>query len=196
MFTGLVELTAEVLSLTPIEEGARFSYINPFDEMPSLGDSIATNGCCLTVSAIEGDVLFFDLLSQTMRVTSLGDLSPGSRINLERAMRMGDRLGGHIVQGHVDGTGKIVALEPQGQDYRLEVELPRNLRKYCIDKGSLAVDGMSLTIARLGEATAEFWITPHTYAQTNLSTAQPGQRVNLEVDVLAKYVESLLQARE
>ena len=195
MFTGLVECTTEVLDISPVEGGARFSFISPFEEMPSLGDSIAINGCCLTVSAIEGKKLFFDLLAQTMQVTGLGDLTKGSKINLERAMRMGDRFGGHIVQGHVDGTGIVKAVEPVGQDYRLEVEIPVFLRKYCIDKGSLTIEGISLTIANLLPYGAEFWITPHTFAQTNLSTRQSGQRVNLEVDVLAKYVESLLTAR-
>lgn len=195
MFTGLVECTAKVLDIVPIQEGASLRIDSPFDELPALGDSIAINGCCLTVSDIQGDRLSFDLLAQTMRVTGLGDLQPGSTVNLERAMRIGDRLGGHIVQGHVDGTGTIKALEPVGQDYRLEVELPALLLKYCIDKGSLTVDGISLTIARLSGSSAEFWITPHTFAQTNLSAAQAGRRVNLEVDVLAKYVENLLKAR-
>lgn len=195
MFTGLVECTTEVREITSVEGGARFRFTSPFDTLPSLGDSIAVNGCCLTVSRIDGEDLFFDLLAQTMRVTGLGDVRTGCRVNLERAMRMGDRLGGHIVQGHVDGTGIIKAIEPEGQDYRLEVELPASLMKYCIDKGSLTIDGISLTIASLGDSSAEFWITPHTFAQTNLSEAQPGQRVNLEVDVLAKYVESLLKAR-
>lgn len=195
MFTGLVECTAEVQEIVPIQGGASLKIVSPFDELPALGDSIAVNGCCLTVSDIQDCRLSFDLLAQTMRVTSLGDLKPGSRINLERAMRMGDRLGGHIVQGHVDDTGTIRALAPVGQDYRLEVDIPGPLIKYCIDKGSLTVDGISLTIARLSGTSAEFWITPYTFAQTNLSAAQAGQRVNLEVDVLAKYVENLLKAR-
>lgn len=194
MFTGLVECTVEVREFDSIKGGARLVLDAPFEGV-MLGDSIAVNGCCLTVSAMEGSRLSFDLLAQTMRVTSLGDLEKGSLVNLERAMTAGSRMGGHFVQGHVDDTGKVLVWEPQGQDYRLEVEIPIHLRKYCIDKGSLTIDGISLTIASLKEESAEFWITPHTQTNTNLKGMWAGRRVNLEVDVLAKYVESLLDAR-
>lgn len=194
MFTGIVECTVEVEEILPVEGGARLTFSAPFEGV-SLGDSIAVNGCCLTVSEREGNRFSFDILAQTLRITSLGDLRPGSRVNLERAMSLGDRLGGHIVQGHVDDRGVIAALEPVGQDHRLEVEIPERLLRYCIDKGSLTIDGISLTIARLGEKTAEFWITPHTFAETHLSAARIGQKVNLEVDVVAKYVERLLAYR-
>lgn len=194
MFTGLVECTVEVLEFAPVEGGARLVLSPPFEGV-QLGDSIAVNGCCLTVSALKGDLLEFDLLAQTMRVTSLGQLKKGSLVNLERALTAGSRIGGHFVQGHVDDTGTVVAWEPVGQDYRLEVAIPTHLRRYCIDKGSLTIDGISLTIASLGNETAEFWITPHTQEHTHLKTIQTGQLVNLEVDVLAKYVESLLEAR-
>lgn len=194
MFTGLVECTVEVREFASIKGGARLVLDVPFEGV-MLGDSIAVNGCCLTVSAMEGTRLSFDLLAQTMRVTSLGDLEKGSLVNLERAMTAGSRMGGHFVQGHVDDTGTVLVWEPLGQDYRLEVEIPNHLRKYCIDKGSLTIDGISLTIASLKEASVEFWITPHTQENTNLKGMWAGRRVNLEVDVLAKYVESLLDAR-
>ena len=155
MFTGLVETTGTVEGFTPINGGARLTLIIPFGHELSLGDSVAVNGCCLTVDALDGERVSFDLLSQTLRVTSLGNLQPGGLVNLERAMSAMDRFGGHFVMGHVDNTGT-------------------NLN------GSLL----------------EFWITPHTFGRTNLQRAVPGQPVNLEVDMLAKYVEKLFTARE
>ena len=134
----------------------------------------------------------FDLLAQTLEVTSLGELTPGGLANLERPLPADGRLGGHFVQGHVDATGRILDLSPRGQDHRLEVSLPSHIHKYCIDKGSLAVDGISLTIADLTPTSAIFWIIPHTIEVTNLQTAKPGQLVNLEADLLAKYTEKLL----
>ena len=144
---------------------------------------MAVNGCCLTVAEISADAVFFDLLSQTLRVTSLGKSHDGSLVNLERAMLASARLGGHFVQGHVDDTGVIRDLAPLGQDHRLEVLLPQGVQKFCIDKGSIAIDGISLTIAELHADSAVFWITPH----TNLQQAMAGDMVNLEADLLAKY---------
>ena len=149
MFTGLVETTGTVEGFTPINGGARLTLIIPFGHELSLGDSVAVNGCCLTVDALEGERISFDLLSQTLRVTSLGTLKPGMLVNLERAMSAMDRFGGHFVMGHVDNTGTITALEPVGQDHRLEVRIPDELARYCIDKGSITIDGISLTIANL-----------------------------------------------
>ena len=180
MFTGLVETTGTVEGFTPINGGARLTLTIPFGRELSLGDSVAVNGCCLTVDALEGERISFDLLSQTLRVTSLGTLKPGMLVNLERAMSAMDRFGGHFVMGHVDHTGTIAALEPVGQDHRLEVR----------------IHGISLTIANLSGSLLEFWITPHTFGRTNLQNAVPGQPVNLEVDMLAKYVERLFSARE
>ena len=149
MFTGLVETTGTVEGFTPINGGARLTLTIPFGRELSLGDSVAVNGCCLTVDALEGERISFDLLSQTLRVTSLGTLKPGMLVNLERAMSAMDRFGGHFVMGHVDHTGTIAALEPAGQDHRLEVRIPEELTRYCIDKGSITIDGISLTIANL-----------------------------------------------
>ena len=196
MFTGLVETTGTVEGFTPINGGARLTLTIPFGRELALGDSVAVNGCCLTVDALEGERISFDLLSQTLRVTSLGTLKPGMLVNLERAMSAMDRFGGPFVMGHVEHTGTIAALEPVGQDHRLEVRIPEELTRYCIDKGSITIDGISLTIANLSGSLLEFWITPHTFGRTNLQNAVSGQPVNLEVDMLAKYVERLFSARE
>ena len=155
-----------------------------------MGESVAVNGCCLTVTEI-GETVSFDLLAQTLKVTSLGQLSAGEIVNLERALAIGDRLGGHFVQGHVDDIGEILDLSPMGQDYLLKVKLPESIHALCLDKGSLTIDGISLTIAELKDESAVFWITPHTFAETHLGEAQIGQTVNLEADLLAKYVQKL-----
>lgn len=195
MFTGLVEATGTVVSLTSLGDQARLLLDIPFAKELALGDSVAINGCCLTVSSFQENGVTFDLLSQTLKVTSLGNLTDGSIVNLERALRVGDRLGGHFVQGHVDATGYISGLEAFGQDHRLEITLPAEIHRLCIDKGSLSIDGISLTIAELLENSAVFWITPHTWEHTHLQGAISGQTVNLEADLLAKHVDKLLSAR-
>ena len=192
MFTGLIEATAVVLSLQPKGEQARLILTLPFQDELALGDSVAINGCCLTVAEFLPEGTAFDLLMQTLKVTSLGGLKAGSIVNLERAMQAGARFGGHFVQGHVDTTGIIVSLEASGQDHRFEVALPPEIQRLCIEKGSLCVDGISLTIAELKETSAVFWITPHTFSHTHLQSAKSGQAVNLEADLLAKYVERLV----
>lgn len=195
MFTGLVEATGTVISLEAKGEQARLKLDLPFARELALGDSVAINGCCLTVSDLAEDGTSFDLLAQTLRVTSLGELGTGSLVNLERAMLTGSRFGGHFVQGHVDGTGKITRLEEKGQDHILGIGLTPEIERYCIDKGSLTIDGISLTIAELKADEAVFWITPHTWDHTHLQRAKTGQTVNLEIDVLAKYVDKLLASR-
>lgn len=193
MFTGLVELLGKVVSLENLGEQARLEISIPFADELALGDSVAVNGCCLTVAALTGDTVRFDVLAQTLRVTSLGRLSVGSVVNLERALRVGDRLGGHFVQGHVDAVGEIVSLEENGQDHVVEVSLPEEINRLCVAKGSIAIDGISLTIADLKDASAVFWITPHTFSNTNLRDAKVGDAVNLEGDMLAKHVASALK---
>lgn len=187
MFTGLVEATGFVISLDRVGEQAKLRLAIPFAEELSLGDSVAVNGCCLTVASREGDCVQFDLLAQTLRLTSLGQLSEHSVVNLERALLPTTRLGGHFVQGHVDDVGEILDLSPHGQDYRFAVSLPEKVQRFCIDQGSIAIDGISLTIAELHDDSAVFWITPHTLAHTHLSQKKVGDRVNLEADLLAKY---------
>jgi riboflavin synthase len=195
MFTGLVEAIGTVLSLESKGEQARLLLEIPFAAELALGDSVAINGCCLTVADLAENGTAFDLLAQTLRVTSLGGLAAGSLVNLERAMMVGDRFGGHFVQGHVDGIGKITRLEQSGQDHIVGVSLPPEIHRLCIDKGSLTLDGISLTIAELTADGAVFWITPHTWAATHLHAARFGQSLNLEPDMLAKYVDKLLHAR-
>jgi riboflavin synthase len=195
MFTGLVEATGTVIALESKGEQARLILEIPFASELTLGDSVAINGCCLTVADLTTSNVAFDLLAQTLRVTSLGHLVAGSIVNLERAMMVGERFGGHFVQGHVDGVGVVIRLEASGQDHIVGVSLPPEIHRLCIDKGSITLDGISLTIAELTEKAAVFWITPHTWSQTNLCRSTTGQTMNLETDMLAKYVDKLLAAR-
>lgn len=192
MFTGLVEALGEVVSLGTMGEQGRLVVSIPFAGELALGDSVAVNGCCLTVAELSEAAVSFDVLAQTLRVTSLGELSAGRVVNLERALRVGDRLGGHFVQGHVDAVGKLISLEENGQDHVVEVSLPPEIHKLCVGKGSIAIDGISLTIAELKEGSAVFWITPHTFSHTNLRDAKVGGLVNLEGDMLAKHVAALM----
>jgi len=195
MFTGLVESLGKVVSLKQLGEQARLEITISFASELALGDSVAVNGCCLTVAAADGETVAFDVLAQTLRVTSLGNLSEGSLVNLERALKVGDRLGGHFVQGHVDAVGEIISLEENGQDHVVEVSLPAEIHELCVAKGSISIDGISLTIADLKESSAVFWITPHTFEHTNLKSAELGSPVNLEGDMLAKHVAKLMNAR-
>ena len=196
MFTGLVECTGKVLERTPVASGARYAVEIPFAAELALGDSVAVNGCCLTVDKIEGNRVEFDLLTQTMRVTSLGELQVGSLCNLERAMGGNGRFGGHFVMGHVDTTGKVSSITPVGQDHMVRIRIPAEYTRYTIDKGSIAIDGVSLTIASMPEpGVLEFWITPHTWQRTSMHTYAPGTVVNIEVDMIAKYVENMFSHR-
>jgi len=195
MFTGLVEATGTITQITELGDQSRYEIAIPFANELALGDSVATNGCCLTVAALTESSASFDLLHQTLKVTSLGALKVGSTVNLERALLPTQRLGGHFVQGHVDATGSLLDLSVHGQDHRLEVSLPPEIHKYCIDKGSIAIDGISLTIAELGSESATFWITPHTFQETHLHSLELGVPINLEADLLAKYTEKLLADR-
>lgn len=195
MFTGLIEATGTVCSLELRGEQARLVIEAPFVNELSDGESVAVNGCCLTVTATDEKTVAFDVLKQTLDVTSLGTLESGKLVNLERAMSAGGRFGGHFVQGHVDATGKILDLSSHGQDHRLEIALPESIHRLCIEKGSLAIDGISLTIAELLATSAVFWIIPHTMEMTNLAQSCAGTAVNLEADMLAKHVDQLLKNR-
>jgi riboflavin synthase len=198
MFTGIVETTGTVQSIAFREGGARFVLnAGAMARELALGESVAVNGCCLTVTESDGaaGTAAFDLLSETLRVTSLGQLKNGGTVNLERALRVGDRLSGHFVQGHVDATAQILALESAGADHRFTVALPAEWARLVVQKGSVCIDGMSLTVAELGADRMTFWITPHTFAVTNLRALQAGDSVNLEFDMLAKHIERLMAAR-
>jgi len=155
------------------------------------GDSIAVAGCCLTITAVEDGRLEFDAVPETIARTNLGRLGTGAEVNLEPALRAGEPLGGHFVQGHVDGLGRVRSLEPDGEGARLRLELAPELLRYCVEKGSLTVDGVSLTIAALLEGGVEIALVPFTLRETTLSALGPGDEVNVEVDVLAKYAERL-----
>ncbi len=194
MFTGLVEETAPLLALERTATGGRLRLEAPgIAPGTQVGDSVAVNGCCLTVTQIEGARLAFDLLGETLSRTNLGELEPGALVNLERALPANGRLGGHFVQGHIDCTSPVLAFEPHGEDRRLEIALPEAYARYVVEKGSLAVDGVSLTVAEVGEASIVLWIIPHTLAATRLGALQVGALVNLEFDLLAKYLERLQQ---
>jgi riboflavin synthase len=193
MFTGLVQGAGQVIDVSPREQdGARLTLAHPLLATAKPGDSIATNGCCLTVVDPQGDRASFDLLAETLRLTNLGDLKPGSVVNLEPSLLPTDRMGGHFVTGHVDGCGKIVFFGQDGADWRLDIQAPENILRHVVRKGCVAVDGMSLTVADLIPGGFRIWIIPHTLEVTNLSRRQVGDRVNLESDLLAKYAEKLL----
>jgi riboflavin synthase len=200
MFTGLVEETGVVRSVEPGDEAIRLrvqAKVCAGDVR--LGDSVAINGCCLTVverrAGRGGAVLAFDLLRETWERTNLSSVTAGSKVNLERSLAVGQRLGGHFVTGHIDGTGTITAWERRGNDHVLEIAAPRDVRRYVVFKGSVAVDGISLTVAAVTRGGFRIWIIPHTHEVTALNERKVGDRVNLEADMLGKYVERFVRAR-
>jgi riboflavin synthase len=196
MFTGLIEEVGSVLSTRATEPGAQLEIVAPLiAETIHIGDSMAVNGCCLTLSAHRADQLTFDLLGETLARTNLKMLKRDSSVNLERALRADGRLGGHFVQGHVDCTSRVISFEQIGGDHRLAVELPAEFGRYVVSKGSIAIDGISLTIAEVSPMSFAVWIIPHTKCHTNLHRAEAGDVVNLEFDILAKYVERMISAR-
>jgi riboflavin synthase len=196
MFTGLVETTGEVAALEISTASARLLVRAPaIASEIGLGDSVAVNGCCLTAVAQDAETIAFDLLHETLERTSLRGAKTGALVNLERALAANARLGGHFVQGHVDCASEIVALDPHGADHRLEIKLPSAFAQYVAFKGSIAIDGISLTVAEVRAASFVVWLIPHTMAMTNLHTRRAGDRVNLEFDLLAKYVERMLALR-
>ncbi len=195
MFTGLVECTAPVLAFEPRSGGARLRLqVGAITAEVKEGDSIAVNGCCLTATDIGEAAIAFDLLEQTLRVTNLGSLRAGDLVNIERAMLAGARLGGHFVQGHVDDTVEILTWREEGADWRLEVSLPDEARGLVIPKGSICLDGISLTINEVEGQDFGVNIIPHTRQLTQLATRQAGQRMNVEWDMLAKHVRELVRA--
>ena len=192
MFTGLIEDLGRVESVERTNDGAKVRIASRLAGELALGDSIAVNGCCLTATSVEDGDFEIEAMNQTLQVTALGDVEEGSRVNLELAMKAGDRLGGHIVQGHVDGVGTVVSVEDDGFARRVRVELPQELLRYVVDKGSITLSGVSLTVAELGETWAEVSLIPETLERTNLGEVQAGSRINVECDIVAKYVERLV----
>ena len=196
MFTGLIEEVGRVRWLRATEHGNQLCVAAPaISGEIAPGDSVAVNGCCLTTTGIQSDELTFDLLQETLSRTNLGGLRTGAQVNLERALAATGRMGGHFVQGHVDSTARVLSLNPQGADYRLEVELAPEFAHYVVFKGSIALNGVSLTIAEVLPASIVVWIIPHTRRQTNFSALQSGDLLNVEFDLLAKYVERMLSGR-
>jgi riboflavin synthase len=195
VFTGLVEDLGTITDLQRSAEGVEISVRTSLVDELREGDSIAVNGVCLTATAVSGDSFAAQITRETVSRSSLADAEPGSEVNLELPLRAADRLGGHLVQGHVDGVGTITGVAPEGNSCRIEVDAPAELMRYVVEKGSIAVDGISLTVADLDEQSFTVSLIPETLKRTNLGHAQPGRNVNLEVDVLAKYVERLMGAR-
>jgi riboflavin synthase len=193
VFTGIVRERGRVAAVDGWGEGVRLTLDAPLTAaQAAVGDSVSIGGCCLTVTSRNGATLTFDAVPETVRRTSLADLAAGDEVNLEPALRAGEPLGGHYVQGHVDGVGRVRAAEPEGEGRRVWLDAPPQVLRYCVEKGSIAVDGVSLTIAGLDEGGLAVALIPHTLQETTLGALEPGDRVNLEADVLAKYVERLL----
>jgi riboflavin synthase len=192
VFTGLIEDVGQVRSVERTEDGAGLRISTPLVSGLAEGDSIAVNGCCLTATAVDGDGFETEAMNQTLQVTALGRVEQGGRVNLELAMRADGRFGGHIVQGHVDGVGTVASVEDDGFARRARVTLPTQLLRYVVDKGSIALSGVSLTVAELGDTWAEVSLIPETLERTNLGEVEAGSRLNVECDMVAKYVERLM----
>jgi riboflavin synthase len=192
LFSGLIQDVGSLKGMGLMGTGGFMSIETSLAPEISEGDSVAVNGVCLTATKVGPYFFDVDIMKQTLAITALGDRHPQAGLNLELAMQVGDRLGGHILQGHIDGIGKVIAVKEDGFARRLRVELPPPLMRYVIDKGSIALDGVSLTIARLGDHRIEVSLIPETLERTNLGEAQEGAKLNVECDVIAKYVERLV----
>ena len=196
MFTGLIEDLGQLSQLESNELGARLTIQSTLAAQLSEGDSVAVNGVCLTATEIDGESFSADAMNETLSRSSLGDAEPGSALNLELPVRANGHLGGHIVQGHVDGVGTIAATRDDGIALVVTVSAAPELLRYVAEKGSIAVDGVSLTVARVDDQGFDVWLIPETTQRTNLGGAALGRTVNLEVDILAKYVERLLSTTQ
>ena len=197
MFTGLVQGVGEVIAITKGQDSALITFASDLAADLAVGDSVSINGVCLTATEAKGNSFTADVMVQTLKLTTLGSLVSGSKVNTELATRVDARLGGHIVQGHVDGVAKVVASEPGDKWQRFVVQIPESLRRYVVNQGSICVDGVSLTVGEIEDQTSlvTLWLIPETLAKTTLGQRKAGDFVNIEVDVLAKYVERLVQAQ-
>ena len=196
MFTGIVRERGRIAAVEGGQDGVRLLVEAPATAArAAIGDSVAVSGVCLTVTAAENGTLAFDAVPETLRRSSLGSLAPGDSVNLEPALRAGEPLGGHYVQGHVDGVGRVRSVAPEGDGQRTWIDAPAELLRYLVEKGSVAVEGVSLTVAELDERGFAVALVPHTLAETTLGGLASDASVNLEVDVLAKYVERLVAPR-
>jgi riboflavin synthase len=198
MFTGIIEATGTIAGRQERGGDLRLTVAAPDLDLSDVapGDSIAVSGCCLTVVAREGDALAFDVSNESLLLTTLGSLREGDAVNLEKAMRLSDRLGGHLVSGHIDGLGTLVAVEPDARSQRWRIEVPPALSRYIAAKGSICVDGVSLTVNAVDGGRLDVNLIPHTVAVTTFRDRRVGDRVNLEVDMLARHVERLLTNKE
>lgn len=192
MFTGLIQDVGKVVAVENSSEGARLRIATDLGGEIAVGDSVAVDGACLTATSADAGGFEVEAMNQTLEVTALAGLAADDRINLELAMRASDRLGGHIVQGHVDGVGEVLAVEEDGFARRVRVDLPPELMRYTVDRGSITLSGVSLTIAGLGDGWVEVSLIPETLERTNLGGLGPGDKLNVECDIVAKYVERLL----
>jgi riboflavin synthase len=196
MFTGIIEETGRVVAFTEGPDSWRLQIAAKLVSSDvKLGDSMAVNGCCLTVTKFDAGNLWFDVLAETRRLTNFAQLAPESLVNLERSLRADTRLGGHFVSGHIDAPGQIEVFEARGKDHYLKVRVPERTGRYLVYKGSVALDGISLTVAEAEGDTLAVWLIPHTLVVTNLRTKQAGDTLNVEFDLLAKYVEKLAGSR-
>jgi riboflavin synthase len=193
MFTGIIKQLGEVVAVESSPDGARLRIRAELAAELGDGDSVAVDGACLTATSVTGDAFDADVMHQTLELTTLGGLEPGSRVNLELPLRASDRLGGHVVQGHIDGTGTVAEISDDGFAKRLRIELPEELLPYVVEHGSIAIQGISLTIAALTDDAVEVSLIPETLERTTLGAAEPGDRLNIECDVLARYVRRQLE---
>jgi riboflavin synthase len=195
MFTGIVQRLGNIVDIKMEGTAGRITMVpnRPFDNPVGLGDSIAVNGTCLTVAEIDGDRLMFDVLGETFDKTNLGEKVPGDEVNLEPALALGDTLGGHIVTGHVDNTGTIAKVEEVGRDKKFTIECSRDMLMLMVYKGSISIDGISLTVAELTDNGFVVHIIPHTLQETDMSDFKVGTKVNLEADILGKHVQRILE---
>ncbi len=196
MFTGIVEETGSVVSFALRAEAWRLQVAaKRVLEGLAEGDSIAVNGCCLTATKFDSGYVWFDVLEETRRLTNFSELGAGGAVNLERSLKFDGKVGGHFVTGHIDGVGVVEVFEARGKDHYLKVRVPKGGGRYLVHKGSIAIDGISLTIAEVDGDAFAVWVIPHTLQVTNLGARKAGEKVNLEFDLLGKYVEKLLQTR-
>ena len=198
MFTGLVQDVGAVLKIEKGQDSSRVQIQTQLANELNVGDSISVNGVCLTAVTVAGDSFTADVMIQTLKLSNLGHLQEGNKVNAELAARLDTRLGGHVVQGHVDGVGHVVSNEPGEKWHEFVISVPENLKKYIVNQGSICVDGVSLTVGQINDVTNQMtlWLIPETLAKTTLGEKLAGDQVNLEVDVLAKYVERLVLAQQ
>ncbi len=194
MFTGLIEDCGVITSIKRLAESAEIEIKTALSAQIKVGDSISVNGTCLTAKAISPNSFIADVMVQTLRLTSLSDISIGDAVNLELALMSGSRMGGHIVQGHVDGVGEVIENSTGEKWNKLVIRIPQHLAKYVVNQGSIAIDGVSLTVGEIKGDLVTLWLIPETLAKTNLDAKLTGSKLNIEVDLLAKYVERLMKA--